>query len=58
MNKCPVKRLANSLLATGTVFDEELAAWQVDIDKEVNDTLIQAKNSPWPEASTLFDNVY
>ena len=27
-------------------------------NEEVNEILVQAKNSPWPEASTLFDNVY
>jgi len=58
MEKCPVKRAGESLIAAGTASARDLAAWRADTDKEVNEVLVQAKNSPWPEASSLFDNVY
>ena len=58
MEKCPVKRAGESLIAAGTANANDLAAWLADADREVNDAIVQAKNSPWPEASTLFDNVY
>ena len=58
MEKCPVKLVGDSLVATGTVTANDLVAWLNAIDSEVNDVMIQAKKSPWPEAYTLFDNIY
>lgn len=58
MEKCPVKRSGESLLAAGVASMKDLDQWLDEIDKEVSETIAKAKNSPWPEASTLFDNVY
>ena len=58
MQKCPVKRSGESLLASGKAEATDLDAWRAAIDKEMNEVLEQAKNSPWPDTSTLFDNVY
>lgn len=58
MEKCPVKRSGESLLAAGIASTKDLDQWLEEIDKEVSETIAKAKNSPWPEASTLFDNVY
>ena len=58
MEKCPIKRAGESLKAAGTASAKDLSAWLVATDKEVNEILVQAKNSPWPEVSTLFDNIY
>jgi TPP-dependent pyruvate/acetoin dehydrogenase alpha subunit len=58
MDKCPVRRSAESLLASGAANATDLDAWRVAIDKELTGVLEQARNSPWPKASTLFDNVY
>lgn len=58
MEKCPVKRSGESLLAAGIASMKDLDQWLEEIDKEVSETIEKAKNSPWPEASTLFDNVY
>lgn len=57
MEKCPVKRAGESLIAMGIADKKDLAAWLMDVDGEVNKVLFEAKNSPWPEGSTLFDNV-
>jgi TPP-dependent pyruvate/acetoin dehydrogenase alpha subunit len=32
--------------------------WLADVDGEIAETLKQAYESPWPDASTLFENVY
>lgn len=58
MEKCPVKRSGESLVAAGTASAGDMKKWREEVDKEVNDAITQARNSPWPEASTLFDNVY
>lgn len=58
MEKCPVKCFGESLLASDAATANDLGAWRVGINKEMNEVLEQARNSPWPEASTLFDNVY
>lgn len=57
MKKCPVKLVGESLVATGAATASDLVAWLNAIDSEVYDVVIQAKDSPWPEASTLFDYV-
>jgi len=58
MQKCPVKRCGERLLATGAATQKDLDTWRDEIDREVNSVLAQAKASPWPQVSTLFENVY
>ena len=58
MEKCPVKRAGRQLIANGVAKQADLDAWQAEIDKEVNRVLQAAKDSPWPEVSTLFENIY
>lgn len=58
MEKCPVKRSGASLVSGGHASTQELEAWLAAVDQEVNDAIRQAKDSPWPEPSTLFDYVY
>jgi TPP-dependent pyruvate/acetoin dehydrogenase alpha subunit len=58
MAKCPVKRWGEHILASEAAMQRDLDAWRVEIDHEINRVLDEAKRSPWPEVSTLFDNVY
>lgn len=58
MEKCPVKRCGRWLLAKGVATQKDLDAWRAEIDHEINAVLAEAKASPWPQVSTLFDNVY
>ena len=58
MQRCPIKLSRKSILESGKASLDDLAVWQEDIDKEIFGTLVQAKNSPWPEVSTLFENIY
>ena len=58
MEKCPVKRCATQLLTLGTITQSDLDRWKQEIDAEILDVLVRAKKAPWPQASTLFDNIY
>lgn len=58
MERCPVKRLAASLVAAGHCTQADLDAVLAGIDREVLHELEVARSSPWPDASTLFQNVY
>ena len=58
MEKCPVKRAGGQLLSAGIARQRDLDAWREEIDREVNGVLKAAKDSPWPEVATLFENIY
>ena len=58
MERCPVKRCGRWLLANGIATQKDLDAWRAEVDREINAALTEAKRSPWPQVSTLFDNVY
>jgi pyruvate dehydrogenase E1 component alpha subunit len=57
MGKCPVKRCGERLVAAGIASQRDLVAWKLETDEEILGVLSAAKNSPWPAASTLFQNV-
>jgi TPP-dependent pyruvate/acetoin dehydrogenase alpha subunit len=56
--RCPVqraeKRLVHKRLASADRIDE----WKRAVHAEFSRTVAQAKASPWPQPSTLFDNTY
>ncbi|MDQ3068437.1 MAG: thiamine pyrophosphate-dependent dehydrogenase E1 component subunit alpha [Acidobacteriota bacterium] len=58
MEKCPVKRSGELLIASGFATPADLEQWGADIDQSIHDTVAEAKTHPWPEPSTLFDCVY
>ena len=58
MEKCPVKRCATKLLEARTATRSDLDRWNEEIEAEIVAVLAEAKNSPWPEVATLFDNVH
>jgi TPP-dependent pyruvate/acetoin dehydrogenase alpha subunit len=58
MDKCPVKRMGQSLLNEGIVTQVQIDNWLLDTDVLINETLAKAFDSPWPKVETLFDNVY
>ena len=58
MEKCPVKRAGAMLTDAGLASEKNLMHWLDEIDSEIKSVLSEAKESPWPEISTLFDNVY
>jgi TPP-dependent pyruvate/acetoin dehydrogenase alpha subunit len=58
MERCPVKRAGAALVASGAATDGDLAAWLAETDAEVHAAVAEARQAPWPEPSTLFENVY
>lgn len=56
MERCPLKRSANRLVEHGHSSREELASWEKEIAASVAADFDKARQAPWPDASTLFDN--
>jgi pyruvate dehydrogenase E1 component alpha subunit len=58
IQRCPVARAGRSLVARGLATQAQLDGWQAEVKAEMARVVAEAKASPWPEASTLFENVY
>lgn len=58
MERCPVRHARAALLAEGVVDERELAAWDDALEREIDEAVAAARNSPWPDVSDLFDNVH
>ena len=58
MARCPVKRSARRLLERKIATQAQLDEWMGEVKSELDKVVAQAKASPWPDASTLFENVY
>jgi TPP-dependent pyruvate/acetoin dehydrogenase alpha subunit len=56
--RCPVKRGARRLLDFGFASVKDIEVWNTEIQLEVAGAVNQAKASPWPDVSTLFENIY
>jgi pyruvate dehydrogenase E1 component alpha subunit len=57
MQRCPVKRAGAALVQEGVASEVDLQKWLAEADREVADAMERGFASPWPEASTLFENV-
>jgi pyruvate dehydrogenase E1 component alpha subunit len=58
MSRCPVKRSGEELIASGLAAKEDLEQWRAEIEKEIQQTVEQARQSPWPGPESLLENVY
>jgi TPP-dependent pyruvate/acetoin dehydrogenase alpha subunit len=58
MEKCPVKRWREYLLATGQAAGIELETIAEKIETEIRDALARARADAYPEAGALYTNVY
>ena len=58
MQRCPVARAGNNLVAAGIATPADLEIWRIEIEKEVSTVIEAARQSAWPEVSTLFENIY
>ncbi len=58
MEKCPVKRCREYLLATGQATEAELRTIAGKIEKDIQEALARAKADPYPDAVALYTNVY
>ncbi|KAL4319826.1 hypothetical protein GQ457_18G021640 [Hibiscus cannabinus] len=54
----PIERIRKLILSHDLATEEELKDIEKEVRKEVDDTITQAKESPMPEPSKLFTNVY
>ncbi|MEJ7692844.1 thiamine pyrophosphate-dependent dehydrogenase E1 component subunit alpha [Daejeonella sp.] len=57
MEKCPVKRSGGKLISMGISQQSDLDSWRADINDEIENILQNAYDSPWPDPSTLFENI-
>lgn len=58
MQKCPVKRAANYLLEKDLVTPTDMEKWQQEVEEKVKKAVSLAKESRWPDPSTLFENIW
>jgi len=58
IKRCPVTRAARRLLDRGIATQAQLDGWLAEVKAEMDRVVAEAKASPWPDASTLFENVY
>ena len=58
ISKCPIKSLEELLLKYNIISEPEKIQIQKDIEKEVEKAVTFAKESPYPDESTLLDNVF
>lgn len=56
--RCPVTRGERRLIEKRIAAAAQIEAWKNEIRAEFDQVLRQAKAAPWPDPSTLFDNVY
>jgi TPP-dependent pyruvate/acetoin dehydrogenase alpha subunit len=57
MKRCPVERQARKLVGRGLATDAQLQQWQAELRQELTQAVATARAAPWPQPSTLFDNV-
>jgi len=58
MQRCPVRRGAARLLARKIATQPQLDQWMAETRAEMTKVVAQAKASPWPDPSALFENAY
>lgn len=58
MARCPVTRQERRLLAFDIATESEIGDWKAQVRAEMAEVVQRAKASPWPQSSSLFDNVY
>lgn len=58
MQRCPVRRGAARLLARKIATQPQLDQWMAETRAELTKVVAQAKASPWPDSSALFENAY
>ncbi len=54
----PIERLARRMKAAGEVTEAELAAWEDEMMRRIDDAVAFAASSPFPDASQLLEDVF
>jgi pyruvate dehydrogenase E1 component alpha subunit len=55
---CPIKRSSEVLIASGIATAKDLEQWRSEIEREIQKTVEDARQSPWPDPQSLLENVY
>jgi TPP-dependent pyruvate/acetoin dehydrogenase alpha subunit len=55
--RCPLTASGKALLQSGVVDQKTLDAWSSEMKTEIEGIFERVENDPWPEPSTLFENV-
>ena len=58
VTRCPLETLENEMLKNGVVTDDQIKLMREKIHNEIDEAFSFAKSSPFPEKSTLAQNVY
>lgn len=58
MNRCPIKALEEFLLKQGIVPESKKTQIYKDIEEEVEESIVFAKESPYPDLGELTENVF
>ena len=58
MERCPIKGFREYLLDSGVLAEEELSRIRNNIEKEIDEAVAFAKNSPLPSEEELFSDLY
>lgn len=58
MKRCPIKKLQEYLFKNSLITEEEIQNIQKKIDDEINSAVKFAKQSPFPEKSECYEDVY
>ncbi len=58
MDRCPIKAVEQLLLSHGIVSESEKIQIYESIDKEIEEAIIFAKESPYPDESGLLKGVF
>ena len=57
MERCPLKRSGERLIAEGLATQEQIDSWQAETEAEIQTDVARAREAPWPEVSTLFAHI-
>lgn len=58
MSRCPIKTFESRLLKEGILTPAKIAEWTAELEKEINDAVSFAQQSPFPSAETVGEGVY
>ena len=58
MSKCPIKALEGLLIKHDVISESEKKQIQSDVEEAVDEALVFAKESPYPDESGLLNNVF
>lgn len=56
--RCPLESFTSKMLKDGVITNNQIELMKEKIREEINEAVLFAKSSPFPDKTTLFENVY